>query len=88
MSWAWRRVFRSDPPWNDDCVTHDYAYWQGGTAQQRQLADRNLLINVATRGYCLIAVLMWLAVRAGGHPLLPLSWRWGYGFKYPRRYTR
>jgi hypothetical protein len=27
-----------------------------------------------------------LAVRVFGHPLLPLPWRWGYGWRWPRGY--
>lgn len=86
MTWCWRKIFRRDPPWNDLCVVHDRAYWQGGSAMQRRVADRQLMAGVTLRGHPIFAFLMWSAVRLGGHPLLPTSWRWGYGFKYPRPY--
>lgn len=88
MTWLWRLVARRDPPWNGACVEHDRFYWQGGSAADRRWADTGLLIAVAQNGHPLFAILMWLAIRVGGHPLLPLPWRWGYGFKFPRRYRK
>jgi hypothetical protein len=87
MTACWRVVWRRDPPWNDLCVEHDRSYWRGGTVKQRRDADRELLIGVAKNGHPVFAILMWCAVRFGGHPLLPFSWRWGYGYRYPRCYT-
>lgn len=86
MSWFWRTFVSAEPPWEGDCTEHDKAYWQGGSAKQRRKADANLLIKVAGRGYVLVAIAMWISVRVGGHPLLPTSWRWGYGWKYLRWY--
>lgn len=88
MSWIFRRVLRQPPPWEHACITHDMAYWQGGTAAERSHADRLLMVRVCLNGYPVIAFLMWLAVRIGGHPLLPLPWRWGYGHRYGQGYTR
>jgi hypothetical protein len=88
MTWLWDILFKKEPPWNDLCVKHDAAYWAGGTAKQRWDADTTLMIEVAQRGYPIWAMLMWVGVRLGGHPLLPLPWRWSYGFKYPRCYER
>jgi hypothetical protein len=88
MTAMWRLVGRCDPPWNDLCVEHDRAYWAGGTAEMRRQADRVLRDGVAHNGHPVWAWLMWAAVRPGGHPLLPTSWRWGYGYRYPRGYDR
>lgn len=88
MTAMWRAVWRRAPPWNDLCVTHDRAYWQGGTKDARRRADRELLAGVVLNGHPVFGILMWLAVRIGGHPLLPLSWRWGYGWRWPRCYSR
>jgi len=85
---GWRLVLGRDPPWNDLCVEHDKLYWPGGSAYQRQEADRRLREAVRARGYPVVAVLMWIAVRIGGHPLLPLPWRWGYGWRWPRPYRQ
>lgn len=87
MTALWQLIFRKPPPWNELCVKHDLAYWRGGSAADRRNADAELLAGVAHNGHPVFAILMWLAVRPGGHPWLPLSWRWGYGYKYPRGYT-
>lgn len=86
MTAAWRAVYRKDPPWNGLCVEHDKAYWVGGTVKARRAADRVLMAGVVMNGHPIWAFLMWASVRIGGHPLLPFSWRWGYGFPYPKNY--
>jgi hypothetical protein len=88
MTHVWRVVFRCDPPWNDLCVEHDKSYWAGGTVEDRRRADRKLMAGVVERGYPIWAFLMWASVRLGGHPLLPLPWRWAYGFPYPHAYDK
>lgn len=85
MTWTWRKVLRRDPPWEGCCEVHDKIYWVGGTAEERFKADCDLALCVSkTSRFC--AVLLFLAVRLGGHPLLPLPWRWGYGWKWPNGY--
>lgn len=86
MSWAWRKIARVDPPWEGDCVNHDLAYHLGGSRRDRLRVDVVLMCRVAGRGHPFIAIAMFLAVRVGGHPLLPLPWRWGYGWRWPRGY--
>lgn len=70
-----------DGDWRDCCQTHDYAYWCGGTAQDRAAADETLRACVA-REHAALGRLMWLGVRAGGHPVVPMYFRWGYGRPY------
>ena len=72
--------------WRDCCVEHDKAYWAGGTFQQRLVADQALKSCVEAEGKPAIAMIMMLGVRLGGAPLLPTSFRWGYGWPYPRPY--
>ena len=72
--------------WLDCCVAHDYAYWQGGTVAQRKLADAALRSCVAEVGEPAIARLMLAGVRAGGSPVWPTKFRWGYGWPWPRFY--
>jgi len=79
MSWLWVHVFHRPTPWEDKCEKHDYAYWMGGTAMQRKRADIALAAGVAKAGYPLVGALMYYAVRVGGVPWLPTSYRWGYG---------
>lgn len=77
----------ADPQkWRAACVRHDWAYWQGGTATDRLKADRALRQALLSKGHPLTAHIAYLGVRAGGHPLLPTPWRWGYGWPYPRGY--
>lgn len=86
MSWTWKWVFRQPPPWEGDCVAHDMDYHKGGAKEDRLRADRTLAACVALRGWPIMGALMYYAVRVGGHPWMPLPWRWGYGYRWPRGY--
>lgn len=74
--------------WPDDgwgvpcCVEHDERYWCGGPAAERAAADAALRRCVDERASAFVAWLMWVGVRAGGHPLFPTGYRWGYGRDY------
>ena len=72
--------------WLSCCTIHDYAYWQGGTYEQRLSADNALQQCVAQVGEPNIATLMLAGVRVGGTPYFPTQFRWGYGWSYPRFY--
>ncbi|KGJ94449.1 hypothetical protein [Colwellia psychrerythraea] len=72
--------------WLSCCTAHDYAYWQGGTYEERLIADEQLQQCVANVGEPKIANLMLTGVRIGGSPYLPTPFRWGYGWSYPRPY--
>ncbi len=72
--------------WLPCCVAHDYAYWQGGTEQQRISADAELQQCVSTIGEPEIASVMLAGVRVGGSPYLPTPFRWGYGWSEFRGY--
>lgn len=74
--------------WCDCCFEHDIAYWQGGTEQERKAADEALRDCVRERtGDQKLAETMYLGVRAGGHPVFPTWYRWGYGWDYGRGYA-
>lgn len=75
-----------DGAWQGCCVTHDKAYWCGGTAQERREADEALRICVVRHSSATMAGLMYVGVRLGGAPWLPVPWRWGYGWDWPRSY--
>lgn len=79
MSEAWRKLFGHNPPWEGCCVTHDRAYWAGGTWYERWKADAQLFKCVKANGHPVWAAIMWAAVRLGGHPAFNFGWRWGYG---------
>lgn len=72
--------------WCHCCLEHDQAYWQGGDRQQRKAADAQLRACVRKAGRPKTAALMQLGVRAGGSPLWPSRFRWGYGWPYYRGY--
>jgi hypothetical protein len=72
--------------WLSCCVIHDQAYWRGGSYEERLEADRELQRCVAKVGEPKIAALMLAGVRVGGSPLLPMPFRWGYGWTWPRDY--
>lgn len=72
--------------WLACCERHDFDYWQGGTYQQRLTSDNRLKNCVSKAGESTIAALMLVGVRVGGTPYLPTSFRWGYGWSYPRFY--
>ena len=72
--------------WSECCIRHDIAYWQGGTYKERLKVDQSLEKCVAKVGEPEIAKLMLAGVRIGGSPYFPTTYRWGYGWPYPRGY--
>ena len=74
--------------WSDCCVSHDQAYWRGGSAQERSNADARLGECVLVRtGRKTLAGAMHCGVRLGGSPWMPAWFRWGYGWAYGRGYA-
>lgn len=81
------RALIGQADWCACCVTHDLAYWRGGTEDERRQADRELERCVlAATGNAALAAAMYRGVRAGGTPALPTSFRWAYGWPYERGY--
>jgi hypothetical protein len=72
--------------WLECCQQHDYAYWKGGTEEQRRQADEDLRDCVAAVGRPDIAELMLLGVRVGGAPERQTAYSWGYGWPLGRDY--
>ncbi len=79
-------TFEQNELWLDCCRAHDYSYWKGGTYQERIDADLVLKECVFNVGEEEIALLMLAGVRVGGSPFFPTTFRWGYGWSYPRLY--
>ncbi len=66
--------------WHNCCVIHDEAYYYGGTKEDKTQADKNLSQCVSkVVGNKFLGKTMQLAVKIGGSPHLPTSYRWGYG---------
>lgn len=74
--------------WLNCCVEHDKAYWLGGTAAEKDLADSSLKNCLLDAGMDEIrAEIYYRSVQVGGSAHLPTSWKWGYGWKKPRGYA-
>ena len=74
--------------WLGCCETHDYEYWKGGTSDQKEQSDKDLESCVSKVGEPTIAALMLTGVTIGGSPYIPTSYRWGYGWPYPKGYGK
>lgn len=73
--------------WCECCFEHDISYWQGGTKEERELADKALKDCVFRKtGDEKLAELMYRGVRFGGSTYFPNWYRWGYGWDYSRKY--
>jgi hypothetical protein len=72
--------------WMACCTTHDLAYWKGGTRDQKREADEELKSCVAEVGRPGVASMMLAGVKVGGSPFWPTTFRWGYGWNYPKLY--
>lgn len=76
--------------WRDCCVTHDRAYYYGGTAEEKRAADEKLMNCVSEKlgnkvTGRLLGKSMEMAVKLGGKPYYPTSYRWGYGEDFRKR---
>ena len=80
-------TFEQGELWLQCCTAHDFAYWQGGTYDQRLEADKALQMCVKEVGEPQIALMMLAGVRVGGSPIWPTTYRWGYGWSYPKWYS-
>lgn len=81
------RSLIDESDWQDCCLDHDIAYWQGGTREQRLQADETLRSCVLQKtGDENLAELMYSGVRMGGSPYFYNWYRWGYGWSYQRKY--
>ena len=79
-------TFEQNELWLKCCTAHDYDYWKGGTYNDRLESDKALKACVAKVGEPQLALLMLAGVRVGGSPFFPTTFRWGYGWDYPRFY--
>lgn len=73
--------------WCSCCFEHDLLYWRGGTADERELADLQLKQCVLEKtSNPTLADIMFKGVRFGGSPYFYNWYRWGYGWRYDRKY--
>jgi len=77
----------SGKDWLECCFKHDFAYWRGGTEEERKKADIELKECVYEKTQdANLAELMYYGVRVGGSAYFPTWYRWGYGWTYSRGY--
>ena len=82
-------TFEKPELWKECCLTHDIAYWQGGTQEERLKADLAFKACVEKMaGDSTLAKLMYDAGRVGGEPYFPTWYRWGYGWPIGRGYKK
>ena len=85
---SWFPDGAGDANWRDCCQEHDYAYWCGGSAADRIRADDLLGECAAAETNGAFGWLMRSGVRIGGHPAVPLYFRWGYGHEFTGSYPK
>jgi hypothetical protein len=69
-----------DGSWRQACVTHDQAYYHGGSAADRKRADQQLRTDMIAQGAPKwVANAYYAGVRVGGVPGTGLPWEWGFG---------
>lgn len=78
MSILWKFFTGQREPWYAACIAHDWAYYKGGTREERLKADRELYNAVKNTGHPIWAIIIYVAVRIGGS----FYWPWKWGFKY------
>jgi hypothetical protein len=78
---------KDDPyKWCPCCVDHDILYWKGGTRAERKAADATFRACVMATGEPKFANRAFHVIRIFGSAYLPYPWRWGYGWRFPKRY--
>jgi hypothetical protein len=71
--------------WTQCCITHDLAYWEGGTSDDKHQADETLKACITGKsGSPLIGDTYFAAVDLFGAAFPRASWVWGYGWTYFR----
>ncbi|MEQ1666227.1 MAG: hypothetical protein ABL927_12725, partial [Bdellovibrionales bacterium] len=73
--------------WVECCIKHDVTYWLGGTAAEKQKADKKLEKCIANKGYPEIGKYFKMAVETFGVPEREVTYRWGYGWNKIRLFS-
>lgn len=64
------------------CIQHDQAYYYGGSVPDRHRADVAFRQCLQDEGWPVLSWVYYSEVRIGGHPIVPLWFRWGFGLPY------
>lgn len=71
------------------CIVHDFAYWTGGSLEDKENADEELRVCISkASGYPTIGSIYKIGVLIGGGDTLlgmesPFPWKWAYGWNRP-----
>ncbi len=82
----------SEPFYNNDwlkcCTPHDYKYWKGGSAEDKEKADLEFKICLEKNNFGKwLSRIFYYGVSIGGTPSVKTTWRWGYGWSKIREYA-
>lgn len=66
------------------CLKHDMKYWCGGSFKERRSADLAFMQCIRQKERAGDGLVEYLGLKIGGSPFLPFSWRWGYGWSWPK----
>lgn len=66
---------------------HTRAYWEGGSEEERLLADIELLRGLAGIRRPVAGFALFILARLFGAPWMPFRWRWGHGMAWPQSST-
>ncbi|MBO9668037.1 MAG: helicase [Bdellovibrio sp.] len=66
------------------CIHHDYAYWKGGTRDERAQADLELKACITDASSARLGEIYYRGVRIGGSNVFKTDFRWGYGWSRGR----
>jgi hypothetical protein len=69
------------------CIHHDYAYWKGGTRDERAQADLDLKACVTKASSERVGEIFYRAVHVGGSNVFKTDFRWGYGWSRGHDYS-
>jgi hypothetical protein len=67
-----------DGNWFDCCLEHDFAYWKGGTSEERKAADKKLRECMRAKGYYVLPWVYYYGVRLFGSHFFKSGPMWGY----------
>lgn len=70
--------------WRDCCIRHDASYWLGGTATEKESADKKLKQCISKHGYSKVGKLYEVFTDKFGSPSTSTIYRWGYGWNRKR----
>lgn len=82
LSFLWKFFTGKQEPWYDACVEHDWAYYKGGTEEDRKKADLELRRSIEATGHPIWGFFIYWAVRIFGSSHWPNALKWGFRYNW------